>query len=122
MSDSSIMSTLLGDAETRTVLDQLIEYPDTGAAAITTAVIEIPPGVETGWHVHEVPLVAFVTDGELTVTYDTSSGEIEKRYSAGEVVLEAIGTRHNGRNDGDQPVRLLAVYIGAEGSANTVKL
>jgi quercetin dioxygenase-like cupin family protein len=66
-------------------------------------------------------LVAYIVSGELTVTYDTDSGNVTKSYQAGESVLEAIGTRHNGRNDGDDPVRLFAVYLGAEGSENTIR-
>ena len=120
-SGSEITSTVLTDAAGRTVLDQLIDYPTTGPAEITSAIIEIPPGAETGWHAHEVPLVAHVVTGELTVTYDTDDGVVTKTYSAGESVLEAIGTRHSGRNDGDTLVRLVAVYIGAEGSENTIR-
>lgn len=118
---TAISSELLADAARRTVLDQAITYPDSGSAEITTAIIEIPPGAETGWHLHEVPLVAYIVSGELTVTYDTDSGNVTKSYQAGESVLEAIGTRHNGRNDGDEPVRLFAVYLGAEGSENTIR-
>ncbi len=118
---TAISSELLADAAQRTVLDQDITYPDSGSAEITTAIIEIPPGAETGWHLHEVPLVAYIISGQLTVTYDTGSGSVTKSYQAGESVLEAIGTRHNGRNDGDEPVRLFATYIGADGSENTVR-
>jgi quercetin dioxygenase-like cupin family protein len=119
---TEITSTLLLDAAERTVLDQIVGYPTTGDAQVTAAIIEIPPGVETGWHFHEVPLVAHVLAGTLTVTYDTESGEVEKVYEAGDTLIEAIGTHHDGRNDGDETVRLIAVYIGADGSANTVKL
>jgi quercetin dioxygenase-like cupin family protein len=119
---AEITSTVLLDAEAATVLDQLVDYPDTGPAEVTAAIIEIPPGVETGWHFHEVPLFAYVLEGSLTVTYDTEGGQVTKQYDAGQSVLEAIGTHHNGRNDGDVPIRLIAVYMGADGSANTVKL
>lgn len=119
---AEITSTVLLDAEATTVLGQVIDYPDTGPAAITAAIIEIPPGVETGRHFHEVPLFAYVLEGTLTVTYEAEGGEVTKQYAADESVLEALITPHNGRNDGDVPVRLLAVYMGAEGSANTVKL
>lgn len=117
-----ITSTVLLDAADRTVLDQLITYPATGQAEITASIIEIPPGVSTGWHHHEVPLMAHVLEGTLTVTYDTETGEIEKTYGPGDTLLEAIGTHHTGRNDGDTMVRLIATYIGAVGSTNSISL
>lgn len=117
-----ISSSVLLDAEARTVLDQLIEYPDTGETEITSAIVEIPPGASTGMHYHEVPLYVFVIEGTVTVTYDTEDGDVVKQYSKGEAVLEAIGTHHEGRNDGDSPVKLLVVYIGADGSTPTVSL
>jgi len=45
-----------------------------------------------------------------------------KAYSAGEAILEAVGTAHNGTNLTDAPVRLLVVNMGAEGVADTVSL
>ena len=44
----------------------------------------------------------------------------ERTYETGDGFLETIGRRHNGRNDGDQPMRVLAVYIGAQGTPNAV--
>lgn len=34
--------------------------------------------------------------------------------------MEAIGTSHNGRNMTGAPVRILAVFVGAEDIPNTV--
>jgi quercetin dioxygenase-like cupin family protein len=56
-------------------------------------------------------------DGELTVDY----GDKGKRvYRAGDAVLEAIHVAHNGRNTGSGPMRILAVFMGAEGLPNSV--
>ena len=60
--------------------------------------------------------------GEITVTYDTADGQIERTYRAGETLVEAIGTHHTGRNDGDEVARLIVVFVGAEGSTNSVGL
>lgn len=119
---TEIRSTALLDAVDRTVLDQLIEYPDTGGAQVTAAIIEIPPGAETGPHFHEVPLFAYILEGTLTVTYDVDGEEVVKTFTEGDAILEAIGTHHEGSNDGDTTVRLVAVYIGAEGASNVVPL
>ena len=91
-------------------------YPD-GAVNITSAIVTLQPGAETGWHEHEVPLFGYILEGEMTVDYGTKG---TKTYKAGDSFLEAINWPHNGVNSGAVPVRLIAVYMGAEGAANTV--
>lgn len=99
------------------ILGAPLAYPD-APADVTAAIVTVPPGGETGWHSHEVPLFAYILEGELTVDY----GEKGKRtYRAGDSVLEAVGWSHNGTNTGTVPMRLLAVYMGGGGKANTVK-
>lgn len=117
-----VRETLL-DAAEQTVLDQLLEYPAGSQAQVTAAKITFAPGQETGWHFHETPLVVFVLAGTVTVTYDDGNGgEIVKEYTAGDTIIEAIGTHHTGRNLTDEPVVLYTVSIGAEGLENTVAL
>ena len=77
------------------------------------------PGASTGWHRHDAPLYGHMLEGELTVTY---RGHGVRVYRAGDTFMEAFRTPHNGHNSGDGPVRILAVFVGAEGVANTVKL
>ena len=111
-------SPLLKAAET-TILDQLIAYPDVPPAQVSSSILTIPPGVETGWHFHTAPMYAYILEGTLTVTYETESGPVEKVYRAGEAIMEAVGTHHNGVNKTTSPVRVLVVNIGAEGVANS---
>ncbi len=75
------------------------------------------PGQQTGWHTHEVPLFAYVMEGEITVDYGPD-GTIT--YTAGDSLIEAYKTRHNGTNTGSGIVRILAVFAGADGIPNTV--
>ena len=56
-------------------------------------------------------------EGALTVDYGPAGS---RAYEAGDAFLEAFGSDHDGRNAGDAPMRLLAVYMGAEGVPNTV--
>lgn len=98
------------------VLGAPIVFPD-APADVTAAIVEIPPGGTTGWHHHEVPLFAYILEGELTVDYGTKG---TRTYRAGDSVLEAVNWPHNGTNTGDVPMRLLAVYMGGGGRANTV--
>ena len=97
-----------------TIIDQPIAYPD-GTAKVTAAIVTIPPGGETGWHLHEVPLFAYILEGEITLDYG-EKGIVTKK--AGDSMLEAMNWAHNGMNKGDVPLRILAVYMGAEGLPN----
>jgi quercetin dioxygenase-like cupin family protein len=99
------------------VLGTPLAYP-TGNANITAAIVTIPPGGQTGWHSHEVPLFAYVLEGELTVDYGTKG---KKTYRAGDSVLEAVNWTHNGTNTGAVPMKLLAVYMGSDTAKNTLK-
>lgn len=99
-----------------TILGEPVTYP-AGKAKLTGALIGMMPGQQTGWHTHGVPLAGMVLEGELTVDY----GEKGKRtYKAGQALVESMGTPHNGSNTGTGPMKLFAIYIGAEGVPNSV--
>lgn len=108
----NLLTTILAAKET--ILGQPIEYPD-GTPQITSAIVTIPPGGETGWHEHSIPLYAYILEGELTVDYGSEGMRV---YREGDGVMEAIDWPHNGTSTGSVPVRILAVYIGAEGVPN----
>ena len=57
------------------MLDQPIAYPS-GTPNITAAIVTIPPGGETGWHTHAVPLFAYILDGALTVDYGSKGTKV----------------------------------------------
>ena len=99
-----------------TIIGQPIVYPE-GPAQITAAIVSMQPGQVTGWHRHEAPLTAHILEGELTVDY----GEDGKRvYRKGDTLIEALGSRHNGENTGDDLARIFVVFSGAVGIPNTV--
>ncbi len=100
------------------VLGAPLAYP-VGTPNVTAAMVTIPPGGETGWHSHEVPLFAYILEGELTVDYGEKG---KKTYGAGDSVLEAVNWPHNGTNTGDVPMKLIAVYMGGGGKANTLRV
>ena len=100
------------------ILGNPLRYPE-GEVNITSAMVTIPPGGTTGLHRHEVPLFAHILEGELTVDY--GEGRINT-YRAGDSILEAMDVPHNGTNTGSVPMKLLAVYMGGGGKANTVPL
>jgi quercetin dioxygenase-like cupin family protein len=98
-------------------IGETIHYPTIGPARVTAAIVTLAPGATTIIHKHGVPLFAYVLDGELTVDY----GELGQRtYRQGQGFMEAMAVAHFGINQGSQPVRLLAVYMGAEGARNVL--
>lgn len=111
--------TTLLDRRTTTVLDQPLAYPTTGQAEVSSSIITLRPGQRTGLHRHDAPMYAYVLSGAVTVSYAT--GET-KTFTKGQALLEAVGVAHEGANLGRTDCRLLVVNMGAEGTANSVKL
>jgi quercetin dioxygenase-like cupin family protein len=99
----------------KTVVGEDIKYPDTGRPKITVAVVTVAPGTPAAFHRHPVPLVAYILEGELTVDYGLNG---VKTFRQGDALVEAMNVPHRGMNLGSGIVKLLAVYVGAEGSAN----
>ena len=116
---ASISAEALLKAAEATILGQDIAYPSAEPAQVSSTILTVPPGVATGWHFHTAPMYAYILEGTLTVTYETESGAVEKIYRAGEAIMEAVGTHHNGVNNTSSPVRVLVVNIGAQGVANS---
>lgn len=99
----------------QTVIGQPIAYPQ-GVPKVTAAIISLEPGQETGLHLHRVPLFAYILSGELTVDYGPDGRRVFRESNA---FLEALNSDHNGRNTSSAVTRILAVYMGVEGAANT---
>ena len=97
--------------------DSVDRYPSGAAARITAVEITLAPGQQTGWHMHPVPLFAYILEGELTVDY---GGKGERTYRAGDGFMEAMDERHNGRNSGQGRVKILVVVIGEQGVQGSV--
>lgn len=107
------------DKQPATVLGQPLAYPTAVPAQVSSVIVTLLPGQETGLHRHDAPMYAYILEGAVTVEYQ---GAGTKVYPAGTALMEAVGTVHNGKNLGSVPVRILTVNIGAEGVANTVRL
>jgi quercetin dioxygenase-like cupin family protein len=104
---------------TTTTTGQKVSYPKTDAPEVTAVLVEIPVGGETGWHLHPVPVYAYVLSGALTVEMD--KGE-RFSFKEGDVLVEVVNEAHNGKNIGKGPVKLVVFYTGVEGSPITVKV
>ena len=97
-------------------IGQNISYP-VGPAKITAAIVTMQPGQKTGWHKHEVPLFAYIMEGQLSVDYGSAGVKI---YHAGDSFIEAFSTEHNGENTGREIVRIMAVFAGSQNIPNTI--
>ena len=105
-------------ASGQTIMGEDVRYPEGSPARVSAVILTLEPGQETGWHTHGVPTFGYVLDGEVTVDY---RGRETKVYRAGEAVLEAMAIPHNGRNAGTVPMRILAVFMGADGVTTSEK-
>ena len=97
---------------------QKISYPQTDKAEVTAMTVELAPGAETGWHKHPVPVYAYVISGHLSVELEDGQ---QLSFTSGEAVIEVVNVLHNGKNKGNEPVKLAVFYLGAEGTANVIK-
>jgi quercetin dioxygenase-like cupin family protein len=99
------------------IVGEMLHYPTSGPAHVTAAIVTVAPGDKTIVHKHGVPLFAYILEGELTVDY----GQHGKRtYQQGQAFMEAMDVAHYGSSTGSQPVRILAVYMGADGAENVI--
>jgi len=61
--------------------------------------VEISSGAETGWHLHTVPVYAYVLSGTLDV--ELADGKVLV-FRKGDAVVEVQNLAHNGRNRGSE--------------------
>ena len=78
---------------------------------VTMLLVEIPPGAETGWHKHPVPCYAYILSGSVTVEIENGK---TNTFHAGQAFAETVNTMHNGKNTGDEPVKIVMTAIGEQ--------
>ena len=102
----------------KTVMDEEIAWPTSGKARVNALIVVLAPGEKTVVHKHGVPTFIHVLEGEVTVDYE---GHGTRTYHQGESFLEAMDVSHAGINTGKVPVKILAVYMGADGTKDVIK-
>ena len=100
----------------KNIVGETIRYPQ-GAAHVTAAIVTLAPGGRTIVHKHGVPLFAYILSGVLTVNYGKHG---TRTYKPGDAFMEAMDVAHFGINKGTEPVRILAVYMGAQGAKDVI--
>ena len=90
--------------------DREINYP-TDPAKVVSKIVTVPAGSETGVHTHAEPLYGYILEGEITIDYGSEHGI--KTFGEGDALMEAIQFPHNGKNIGDETVKILVVSFGS---------
>ncbi len=103
---------------TTTTSGDAIRYPTVADPEVQTLIVEIPPGGETGWHLHPVPIYAYILSGSIEVESEDGA---KRLFKAGESFAEMVNRKHDGRVVGDSPVRILMVVTGEKGKPFTEK-
>lgn len=111
-----VRSTTLLQAST-TPAGQPIEFPLL-RNQFSASLVEIAPGGQVGRHMHPVPVLVYILEGELTVE---AEGQQARSYKAGQAALEVVNTWHNGMNRVSVPVKFLAIFAGEEGKPVTIR-
>jgi quercetin dioxygenase-like cupin family protein len=102
----------LPDLNTTTAGEPL-HYLSTPDPVVSSDILTVPPGKVSRWMVHPVPAYLYVLQGGLTLEF--SDGK-RQTFHTGEALLQSQTKWHRGRNDGQTPLRFLAVFLGSKGT------
>ena len=97
--------------------DTLPNY-STGQPEVTILKIEIPPKFELPLHNHPIINAGVLLEGELTVITDKND---TLHLKAGDPIVEVVGTKHFGINEGLKPAVIIVFYAGIVEKPITVK-
>jgi len=89
-----------------------IAYPKTENPEVRIVMVEIPPGKDTGLHIHPMPCYGYILSGSVTVTLEDGTSHT---YHEGEGLAELVNVPHSGKNNGTEPTRILMVITGEKG-------
>ena len=95
-----------------TLIGQKIDYPSFKDDEVSIVKVTIPPEKSTGWHIHNFPVFAYVLKGNLTIELENNKTILFAENSS---FSEVINTLHNGKNNGNEDVVLIAFFMGEKG-------
>lgn len=117
-SGSAVPGSSVLSGQRLTVLDQPISYPTGKQARVSSEVVELQPGQQTGWLKQRTPTFVYVLSGTWSEEYDAG---VTKDFAAGTGFMQAQGVWHNGSNKGQDVARVLVVTMGAKGVKDVVE-
>ena len=100
----------LPDLNTTTAGEPL-HYLSTPDAVVSSDILTVPPGKISHWMVHPVPAYLYVLEGDLTLEFVDGK---RQTFHTGESLLQSQTKWHRGRNEGQVPLRFLAVFMGSK--------
>jgi quercetin dioxygenase-like cupin family protein len=110
--EKMVVTTLL---ETRvTTGGQKIVFP-TGNTEVSALIVDLPAGIDTGWHEHPYPRYGYIMSGAVTVENDSGEKQV---YRAGSFVVEQVGVFHHGTTT--EPTRILVIDQNEAGKGNQI--
>jgi quercetin dioxygenase-like cupin family protein len=81
--------------------------------------VEIPPGGREGRHTHPGSLMVYVQEGVLTLDYE---GKPTATYNPGDSFYVEPDKIHEGQNNGNTPVKVLATFFIKKGLPMTTQV
>ncbi|HEX4192033.1 MAG TPA: cupin domain-containing protein [Stellaceae bacterium] len=110
--EKMVVTTLL--KTTTTAGGQKIVFPASNTE-VTALIVDLPGGIDTGWHEHPYPRYGYVISGAVTVENESGAPQT---YRAGEFVVEQIGVFHHGTTTA--PTQLLVIDQNDAGKGNQI--
>jgi quercetin dioxygenase-like cupin family protein len=74
--------------------------------------VELAVGASAGRHTHPGEEISYVTEGEGEILME---GKAPLKVKAGDGFVVPGGTKHDARNTGKQPLKLVAIYVVEKG-------
>jgi quercetin dioxygenase-like cupin family protein len=74
--------------------------------------VELAPGGSAGRHTHPGDEISYVLSGEGEILME---GKAPLKVKAGDGFIIPAGTKHDARNTGTQPLKLVGVYVVEKG-------
>ena len=104
--------------KSETITGQPIRYPTTKNPEVSSVLVTIKAGGESGRHKHPVSPHIYVIEGQVTIEFDDGK---RQQFKAGEAFLEAVDTWHNAKNLSKTPLKMLVVFFGAKGQKTLIR-
>ena len=91
--------------------EHLVRIQAEGMSDVYVVDVKVAPGGQTGWHAHPGVLFVSVKSGVATEYEGDDDDCTPVVHPEGTGFMETAGHVHNVRNEGDQPLELVILYL-----------